>query len=195
METDRFRRALTRLDALHAEDPATEEVRGELVPAELAYARRMTGWLMRLNADASEALRLAVRAQHLCRWRLPRSDYPMDRPGYKAWRREQLRQHATLATTVLTQAGYDRATVERVDFLIRKRKLKVDAESQTLEDAACLVFLESYFADFARLHDESTLVRILRKTWPKMSERAHALALELPLARRERALVERALAG
>ena len=87
------------------------------------------------------------------------------------------------------------ATVGRVQQLLLKSRLKVDPEVQLLEDVACLVFLESYFADFARKHDEDKILRILRKTWKKMSPRGHEAALALELSPDARALVERALSS
>ena len=47
----------------------------------------MTGWLERIEPKASEALQLAVRAQHIARWRIARDEYPMGRAGYLAWRK------------------------------------------------------------------------------------------------------------
>jgi hypothetical protein len=189
--TDRFEAALAAIDALHAEDP--ERVDG--VPAELRYARRMSAALEELAPDASEALRLAVRAQHLQRWRIPRSDYPEGKAGYHQWRTAQSKAHAELAAAAVRDAGYDEATAERVARLVRKKDLKRDPEAQALEDAACLVFLEHELASFARQRDEAHVIRILQKTWRKMGERGRALALELPLSADARALVERALAS
>lgn len=181
--------ALAAIDALHAEDPTLEQ--GE--PAELVYARRMSAALARLVPDPSEALQLAVRAQHLQRWTLPRADYPDGKPGYHAWRNEQKRRHAALAAEALRGAGYDEAIITRVGELVQKRRLAKDPEAQALEDAACLVFLENQLLDFAEGRDERGLVTILQKTWAKMSEagRREALALELPPA--AQALVSRAL--
>jgi len=136
---------------------------------------------------------LAVRAQHIRRWTVPRGNYPMDRPGYLRWRAALAKFHAETAESMLRKAGYEEATVRRVGALIRKERLKLDPEAQLLEDAACLVFLENYFADFASHHDEAQVVEIVRKTWKKMSERGHAAALALPLAPHARALVEKAL--
>jgi hypothetical protein len=192
---DRLERALTALDALHAEDPENVVVDGEAVPAELAYARRMTAALARLTESPSEALSIAVRAQHLCRWRMPRSAYPEGKAGYLKWRTEQARQHAALAASVLRDVGYDDALIARVEALIRKRELTRDAEAQTLEDAACLVFLAHHIDDFAEGRDDAQLVDILQKTWRKMGDAGRARALELPLSERVRALVARALQG
>lgn len=190
----RFATAIERLDALHGEDPRQERVDGMDVPYELLYARRMSAWLARVAPDASEALRLAVRAQHLQRWRIPRDDYPRDRPGYLAWRRELGRRQAEQAGDVLSEAGYDDDVCEHVARMIRKEQLRRDPEVQALEDTACLVFLEHYFADFASEHDEDKLTRIVRKTWNKMSPRGHELAATIPLCADTQRLVKSALA-
>lgn len=194
-QSPRFQTALERLDALHAEDPRLEQVDGQEIPYELLYAQRMSAWLERVAPDASEGLRLAVRAQHLQRWRIPRSEYPMDRPGYLTWRRELGRRQAEQAAGVLREAGYDQATCDHVASLIRKENLRRDADAQALEDTACLVFIEHYLADFATGYDdEEKLLRIIRKTWNKMSSRGHELALTVPLSEDKQALLQKALA-
>lgn len=173
----RFDAALARFDAVNAEDPRREG--GE--PHELVYARRMTACLDRLAPDAPEELRLAVRAQHIGRWRLPRDRFPEGRAGYKRWRSECARMHADIAAAILAELGYSADAVQRVRDLLTKKRLAHDPEVQTLEDVACLVFLEHDFADFARKHDRDKLVDIVRKTWAKMSERGRAAAADLAL--------------
>jgi hypothetical protein len=195
MPDTHFAALLAAIDAANAEDPNVETVDGKRVAKELAYARRMTAWLARLDPEASEALRLAIRAQHIRRWTVPRDSYPMDRQGYHRWRTALARFHAETAGTLMKQAGYDAAMVERVGSLIRKERLKTDPEAQTLEDVACLVFLENYLADFAGKHDEAKVVDILRKTWRKMSKRGQEAALALDLAPDGRRVLDRALAG
>lgn len=192
--SSRFHTAIEHLDALHAEDPRVERVDGEAVACELLYARRMSEWLERVAPEASEALRLAVRAQHLQRWQVPRGDYPRDRPGYLAWRRDLGRRQAARAANVLREVGYDETHCEHVAGLVRKENLRRDPEAQALEDVACLVFLAHYFAAFAREHDEAKLIRIVRKTWNKMSPHGRELAATIPLSTDEQALVEKALA-
>jgi selT/selW/selH-like putative selenoprotein len=192
--TDRFERAVAGFDAINAEDPRRERVDGAEQPKELAYARRMSDTLTRFEPGASEALRLAARAQHIGRWHIPRSDYPDGRKGYKQWRTRLMQHHAEVAGNVLREVGYDDDTVERVGRLLRKQGLKRDPEVQALEDVVCLVFLEHYFEEFAREHDDDKLVDILRKTWGKMGERGRAAALELPLGDRAARLVGTALA-
>lgn len=189
----RLQRAMERFDAINAEDPRREVVDGQERPKELVYARRMSETLERFRPDASEPLRLAVRAQHLARWRIPRSEFPEGRTGYKKWRTRLMFFHAELAEEVLRQLEYPEDTVERVKTLLRKQGLKRDPEVQALEDVACLVFLEHYFDAFAEDHGDEKLVDILRKTWRKMSERGQEAALELKLSERAARLVGQAL--
>ena len=182
---DRFRRAVERFDAANGEDPNQE----------LVYARRMTARLDRFRPDASEAVRLAARCQHIRRWTIPRTDYPAGRDGYRRWRTELARFHADTAAAILRDVGYGDEVVARVGSLLRKERLKADPDVQLLEDVICLVFVEHYLAGFAPKHDEETLAGVLRKTWRKMSEdgRRAALALDLPVDLRS--LVERAVAS
>ncbi|MHB0774548.1 DUF4202 domain-containing protein [Halomonas sp. WWR20] len=193
MSSDRFNRAIERLDAAHGEDAREEMVEGKAYPYELLYARRMSDWLARVAPDASETLRLAVRAQHLRRWQSPREDYPEGRPGYLTWRRELGRTQAEEAAQILREVGYDEATCGRVASLIRKENLRQDADAQALEDTACLVFLQYYFAEFANGHDEEKIVRIVQKTWRKMSPHGHELAATIALPEREQGYVKKAL--
>jgi hypothetical protein len=188
-----FQEAAARFDAANSDDPNKEIADGQAQPKELLYSRRMSAWLERLAPDASEALRLAVRCQHLCRWMIARENYPAGRDGYLRWRKDLADFHAAKAATILRQVGYDPDTIARVGALVRKERLKLDAETQTLEDVACLVFLEHYFADFAKEHDEEKLLTILRKTWAKMSPRGRTAALVLDLPASARALIEKAL--
>ena len=191
--SDRFASAIARIDAANAQDPNRTVVDGVESPHELHYARRMSQWLARLEAGASEALRLAVRCQHLQRWMIPRSQYPMTRAGYHRWRTDLGRFHADRAAEILTGVGYDEITIRRVQALVRKEGLKTDPETQTLEDVACLVFLEDEFGDFAARHEEEKVVNILARTWGKMSQRGRDAALGLDLPPAQRALIEKAL--
>jgi hypothetical protein len=184
--TDRLDIAISRIDAANAQDPAGKEV---------LYSKRMTEWLDRLAPDASEPLRIAARAQHIMRWKIPRSDYPIDRAGYHRWRTRLYDFHADTAAGILQEVGYDDTTIARVRSLLRKERIKSDPEAQTLEDVICVVFLENYFHEFAQDHDEPKLITILQRTWKKMSDRGRAAALKLPLADQDRAIIEKALAG
>ncbi len=192
---ERFNTAIARFDAANAADPTTEVFQGVIHPKELLYAQRMTTWLDKLAPDASEALRLAVRCQHIQRWSIPRHTYPMDRTGYLRWRTTLAKFHADTAAAILRDVGYDDATIRRVQTLLRKESLKRDPEVQCLEDVICLVFLENYLAEFATQHDEAKILDILQKTWKKMSARGHEVALTLSMSPQARQLVEQALAA
>ena len=196
MSTDleRFNAAIARFDAANTEDPTTEVFQGAVYPKELLYAQRMTAWLDKIAPEASEALRLAVRCQHIQRWTIPRHTYAMDRHGYLRWRTTLAKFHADTAAAILRDVGYDDTTIQRVQTLLRKERLKRDPEVQCLEDVICLVFLENYLAAFATQHDEVKVLDILRKTWTKMSPRGHEVALTLPMSPEARRLVEQALA-
>ena len=193
-DLERFNAAIARFDAANADDPTTEVFQGAVYPKELLYAQRMTAWLDNIAPEASEALRLAVRCQHIQRWTIPRHTYAMDRHGYLRWRTTLAKFHADTAAAILRDVGYDDATIQRVQTLLRKERLKRDPEVQCLEDVICLVFLEHYLAAFATQHDEVKVLDILRKTWTKMSPRGHEVALTLPMSPEARRLVEQALA-
>lgn len=184
---------LAAFDAANAQDPNTELVKGELVPKEWIYGQRMSAKLHHFLPNASEVLQLAARSQHICRWKIPRSDYPMDRQGYKKWRLDLAVFHGETAGAVMKEHHYDDDTIQRVKDLLLKRGLKRDDEVQALEDVICLVFLEFYLDDFAAKHDEEKLVDIIQKTWNKMSEQGHSAALKLPLSSAMLALVTKAL--
>jgi hypothetical protein len=195
MQDDRMHAAFDRFDAENARDPNHELFEGAPASKELVYARRMSAWVERFAPNASEPLRLAARCQHIRRWEIPRQTYPMTRAGYHQWRTRLGKFHAEVAGEILREIGYDEPTIARVQSLVRKERLKQDPETQILEDVICLVFLESYFADFAKQHDEQKVIGILRKTWRKMSPRGQEFALSLPLPTEARALVEQALSG
>ena len=193
--TERLDDAIARIDAANAEDPNREFVDGAARPKEVVYAERMTGWLDRLAPEAPEALRVAVRAQHIERWTIPRAEFPDGREGYHRWRTTLAKFHAERTAEILAEVGYEADVIDRVKALIRKRRLKADPEVQMLEDVACLVFLESYFADFSKQHDEAKVIGILQKTWAKMSPKGHEAALALDMPAEARALVDKALGG
>jgi Domain of unknown function (DUF4202) len=99
--------------------------------------------------------------------------------GYKRWRSDLARMHGQLAGEICAECGYREGEVARVRDLVMKKGIKRDPEAQTIEDVACLVFVEHYFADFARKHERDKLVDIVARTLGKMSERGRAAAGEL----------------
>ena len=190
-----FEQTMMRLDALHAEDPRRVEAEGEELPQELWHAQRMSAWLERLVECPDELLQLAVRAQHLQRWQVPRGEYPEGRRGYLDWRRDHGRRAGETTARLMEGAGYSAEDAARVAKMVRKEGLGRDAGAQAVEDCACLVFLENYFADFSRTVGRDHIVRIVRKTWRKMSPRARELALGLPMPASAREVVGEALAS
>jgi len=173
---ERFKRAIALFDAANAEDPNLDE--GQ--PKELLYAQRMTEMLNRFAPNASEVSQLAVRAQHIKRWTVPRNTYPMTKEGYFAWRTGLYKFHADTAGELMREAGYDDAMIESVKKAVSKRALKINPDTQLMEDIADLVFIEHYMLGFAADkpdYDEAKWLEIIRKTWKKMSDAAHAFAL------------------
>lgn len=192
---DAHARARALIDAAHQADPKrTPDGRA----AELVYADRMEAWVVRLVPEAAPILRLAARAQHLERWSVPRSTFPMDRPGYLKWRQSLYKKQAERARELLLQAGVPVGEADEAAKWVAKTALKTTPGSQALEDAACLVFLENEIADFAAQHADYTrekFVDILRKTWKKMSPAAQQAALGLALPPAIGALVREAVSG
>ncbi|KAJ9220868.1 hypothetical protein DTO169C6_6813 [Paecilomyces variotii] len=194
MSSSKYDLALRRIDEAHSADPNIVTVNGAQVPYELHYADKMTKYLDLHTPSASEPLRLAIRAQHLRRWEVPRSSYPQTKPGYFAWRTFLKKRQAELAEKICLESGYSETEAARVAALVRKEDLKQDQETQALEDVACLVFLDDQFEEFEKGYDEEKIISILRKTWGKMSERGHELALKIQMSDRAKELVGKALA-
>ena len=162
------------IDAANARDPDRVEVAGALRPAAVVYGERMTAALQAFEPSAGVVLQIAARGQHIERWTVPRATYPEGRVGYLTWRRELQRFHARRVGEILAELGFDAGTAARVGRIIRKERLQSDPEVQTLEDVACLVFIEHYLAPFAARQDDDKLAGILARTWRKMSPRARA---------------------
>lgn len=192
-DKERFDKAIRRFDEINRQDPRLEFSNGQEHPKELLYAQRMTEGLRRFAPDAPEEVQLAARCQHIKRWHIPRNTYPQGRRGYKSWRSDLLQFHAGIASRILSECGYEEEIIFRVKALLTKENLKRDPDVQLLEDVICLVFLEHYFQDFASEHSEEKLVRILQKTWKKMSPAGHAAALALDLPPNAKQIVTNAL--
>ena len=194
MTFERLNQLLAAIDTANLQDPNQEPVDGKLLAKEWIYGQRMSLQLASFYPQASDLLQIACRAQHICRWKIPRSDYPMDKAGYKKWRTELGKFHGEYTGELMQAQGYTADDIERVKDLLLKRGLKRDEEVQVLEDVVCLVFIEFYLADFASKHEEDKLIDIIRKTWNKMSTQGHEAALKLPLSAEMLALVGKALA-
>ncbi|MDE0767805.1 MAG: DUF4202 domain-containing protein [Opitutaceae bacterium] len=189
----RFMKAIQSIDLLNDVDRKRVTDEGRDVGYELYFSRLLFAKTLSLNSEASEALLLAARAQHVSRWKMPRSDFPIGRAGYLKWRSDLKRYHATVAADVLGDAGYDKATIDQVRTINLKENLKSNPDAQTMEDALCLVFLEVQFSEFRLKTSEEKIISILRKTWGKMSDRGQKAALALELGEKEARLIGLAL--
>jgi ketosteroid isomerase-like protein len=203
-DSDRFARALAAIDAGNADDPNVVTVGSRTGPKEIVHAELVTEWVEKLHPEPSEALLLAARGHHFRRWTVPRASAPAGRAGYLRWRRSLQEQHAGELGTLLAAAGYDEATVGRVQAIVLKQGVATDPEVQALEDALCLVFLEAQLTDVAARLDSETLARVIARTAAKMSDAGRAAIADVPLDERGREIlaaatgrdaVERYLAG
>ncbi len=180
----RFQTVIAEIDAANAHDPRQDNVGGTSRPREVVYSERLSECLSRLYPEASEALRIAARAQHICRWQIPRHDYPLGREGYNAWRSACRDHHAALTSAIMRRHGYADDEIAQVARIIRKEQLKRDPESQALENVVGVVFVHHYLDEFVAGHEdygEAKLADILRKTLRKMDPAGHAAVLALPL--------------
>lgn len=193
MKPTRFETAIALIDKANSEDVNTYEVAGMDYPKELLYSQRMTRTLLQFDPNASKAVQIAARAQHICRWKVARNEYPMDRVGYLKWRESLKKMHADLTGEILKEVGFDDEFTDRVKAIILKKLIKKNKESQALEDVICLVFLDYYFDEFAAKHADEKIIDILQKTWKKMSPEGHEAALKINFSEKSLALVKEAI--
>ena len=193
-------KAIALIDAANSEDPNTVSADGRDWPKELLYSHRMSDMLARFAPNADDAVKLAIRAQHVQRWKSPRENYPMDRIGYLQWRKDLYKIQAETAARLVQQAGYGDDVVGRVSEAVAKKRIKENPDTQTLEDVTDLVFLEHYMQECADKHPEYTEEKwldIVRKTWKKMSAEAQQFALSgsVKLPEPLVPLIQKAVAG
>lgn len=184
---------LAAIDAANARDPVSVMVDGAAVPRALIYGQRMSEVLADYLPGASEALRIAARAQHIERWIVPRESYAEGRIAYLKWRKDLQQHHAKRTGEIMRQAGYDVDDISRTGALLRKERLKYDDDAQALEDVTCLVFLQFEAPDFIAKHADHKVRDILAKTARKMSPRGVAEAAKLTLDARLQRLLGEAL--
>jgi hypothetical protein len=186
--------ALAPIDRANAVDPNRVAWRGGSEPLAQLQGVLATDWVHRLRTDADPALLLAARAHHLRRWTVPRATYPAGRAGYLRWRKDLKQRHADELAEVLAPLALDPALVARAGRLITRVDLQTDPDARTVEDAACLVFLQLQLDGVAEaLADEDHVVEILRKTARKMSADGLAAAATIELSPTGAALLARAL--
>ncbi len=169
-----------------------EDPKGEA----LIYSQHCFEWLKKLNPNFTDTQEMGARCQHFRRWDIPREDFPMDKKGYYQWRIKLYTYQAEKAADVLSNVGYSIEFIEEVKSMIAKKDLRKNENSQLIEDVACLVFLEHYIVPFAstKNYSEEKWVKIIQKTWAKMSDKAHKFALEINYPSPILALIKKALA-
>lgn len=191
--TERFQTAIAAFDAFNSNDPNRKVHNGKSFPKEILYAQRMTERLHRFAPNASEPVKLAARCQHIGRWEIPRSSYPINKKGYLQWRSEEKIHHAKIAESILANCGYDSEVIEKVKFLVFKKELHTNADTQLLEDVVCLVFIEFYLEEFAAKHDGEKVIDIIRKTVKKMSAAAIEAVSLIPVSTKIQSLLQQAV--
>ncbi len=147
-------------------------------------------WVAVLAPSAGDLVLLAARAHHLRRWELPRAQYAAGRAGYLHWKRDQRRRHAADVGELLSEIGFAADDIALVQAMV----LRQSAGGQLVEDAACLVFIETQLASVAAQLERDHLIDVIRKTAKKMSPAALAAVSSIPLGAEEQSLLADALA-
>ena len=180
MTQNNYELAVEFIDAAKNEDSDFESSVGKEWPKEMLYVHRMSDMQQRYAPDCDDAMKLALRAQHIQRWKYPRDEYPMDRKGYHLWRTNLYTFHADTVAALLVKAGCDDEFINRVKLAVSKKSLKSNLDTQLLEDVSALVFIEHYMLAFVEKHpeyDEEKWISIIQRTWNKMTDKAHEYAL------------------
>jgi len=194
-QSERYEKAIAQFDAYNSKDPHHEEFNGVRYPKELLYAQRMSERLDLFAPESPEYLKLAARCQHVGRWEIPRASYPMDRKGYLQWRNTLKFHHAKIADQILTNCQYEPEVIDKVKFLVLKKELNRNADTQILEDVICLVFVQYYLDEFAAKHEGEKIVDILRKTMKKMSPKAIDEVGKISVSEKIGSLIHQAASG
>lgn len=189
----KLEQAFELFDEYNKQGPEQVVWNGQSFPAEYFYAVELYNWVKKIEPEANEYLLLASRSQHIGRWEIQRSDYPDGRTGYLKWRSDLGKFHAAKAGAILQKVGYTNEEIERVQQIIQKQRLKLDADVQVIENALCLVFLEFQYDDLIRKLSEEKMINVLRKTWKKMSKTGHDAALQLQYSEEGSSLISKAL--
>jgi len=182
--SDNFKQLIAEIDELNSKDPNNFE---------LGYSKQLTEWVLRLNPKASLALQIAARGQHVERWTIPRKSYPLNRGGYLRWREELKQFHARTIRQLMKESGYEEEMISQVGEIILKRDRVQNPDSQTIEDALCLVFLETQFEELKAKTPEEKMIGIIQKTWKKMSSQAKSVALTLEMNEEAKKLIQKAI--
>lgn len=188
-------KAFDLFDAYNKQDPRSFTWEGITEPQEYFFAVKLYEWVLKLDPGADEELLLASRSQHIGRWEILREAYPEGREPYLKWRKDLALHHADIAGRLMKEAGYGDETIDRVTQILLKKRIKVDPDVQTMENALCLVFLQLQYEEFRKKYEQEPekIINILRKSLLKMDEKGHRLALTLPYSAKGLDLINEAL--
>lgn len=170
------------IDAKNHQDPNRENWKGYNYAKEFLYGARMSTQLKNYIQDASVPLQIAARGHHICRWEIPRTQFPIGKKGYYQWRTSLYEYHAKKVGDIMQMQDVDQNIIDKTSLLITKKNLRTDADSKTLEDVICFVFLKYYADEFCKKHTEEKVIDILQKTWKKMTAEAKTYATHLDLS-------------
>ena len=190
---NKLEKAFELFDSYNKQDPNTIIWDDTTYASEYFYALKLHQWVKELAPNASEALLLASRAQHIGRWTSPRTSYADGKAGYLQWRIDLAKFHAAKAAQLMKEAGYDDEVTGAVQHIMLKKDLRTDPEVQTIENALCLVFLQYQYEDFISKHDEKKITWILQKSWAKMSQPGRDAALTITFSDKGKELIEKAI--
>ncbi len=190
--TDQLKNAIEAFDVYNQNDPNKEEYNGEVFSKEVLYSSRMTDRLHQFAPDVPDYIKLAARCQHIGRWEIARDHFPMDKKGYLQWRNQEKIHHAKVAEEILKACQYDAETIDKVKFLVLKKELFTNADTQLLEDVICLVFIEFYIEAFAAKHNDDKMVDIIKKTLKKMSPKGIAASSGITVSEKIKSLIQKA---
>jgi len=193
INTNQLEQCYQAIDDINSQDPNLDP-HAQNTAKSLVYGQRMTSTLSNFMDNPPQLLAIACRAQHIQRWFIPRQDFPMGRIGYLNWRRKLAEHHADLGSKIMQANGFSDKECQQLRKILTKQGIKSDPLVQALEDVACLVFIQYYFDDFCQQHDDEKIIRVLQKTWAKMSDKGHKAAAQLTLSNQGQRLINQALA-
>ena len=106
--------AFVSIDDYNKKDPTIENWKGTDYPKEYLESIKRTNWLEKIAPNASDALKIATRSQHIGRWEIPRHTYESSRIGYLTWRSDLAKYHARKTSEIVQKLNFDSITIERV---------------------------------------------------------------------------------
>jgi hypothetical protein len=178
---EQYLEAIRRIDDIHTIDSSIEIIDGDKIKAELLYSNRMLAILEKVEPNSSNELKLAAKCQHMSRWSIPRTTFPMDKKGYYQWRAAVMEYQLKVTSVVLQDSGIDNDSIAVIVAALKNKADKTNVNASIIEDTACLTFIKWYLVSFAGQFEAEKAKGILVKTAKKMSERGLDLISQIDL--------------